>query len=158
MTHPNPDQRKFWALCNCMLRDVKITNPFWTYCRNFRDGKRLPKPNDSEEPKGWIYASGLYEGYVRIPWHGMMEPEVLTSCVCTVCGRKTDEGITVIHDGTEVGFCTNRHYIDWWKTEHDDPDISSACLDTPEEFYKERTSLERGHSLKGLSREKTTLH
>lgn len=90
-----------------------------------------------EEPKGWIFASGLYEGYVRIPWHGAMEPEVSTACVCTVCGRKTDKGITVAHNGTEVGFCTNRHYIDWWKTEHEDPTISSEGLDTPEEFYKE---------------------
>lgn len=138
MAHPHPDQRvKFLALSHCTLRDVRITSPFWTYCNNFRYGKTLPEPNEMEEPKGWIFASGLYEGYVRIPWHGAMEPEVSTACVCTVCGRKTDKGITVAHNGTEVGFCTNRHYIDWWKTEHEDPTISSEGLDTPEEFYKE---------------------
>ena len=138
MAHPHPQQReKFWELSHCTIRDVKITNPFWTYCHNFRYGKNLPEPGETEEPSGWIFGSGLYEGYVRIPWHEDSEPEVSTPCTCAVCSRTTEEGITV-KDGEEVmGFCTNRHYIDWWKTKHDDPKISSEGLDTPEEHYKE---------------------
>ena len=62
-----------------------------------------------------------------------------TPCVCVICGRKTEKGITVAHAGEAIGFCTNRHYIDWWKTEHDDPNISSDGLGTPEAFYKEQT-------------------
>ena len=138
MAHPHPQQReKFWELSHCTIRAVKITNPFWTYCHNFRYGKNLPEPGETEEPSGWIFGSGLYEGYVRIPWHEDSEPEVSTPCTCAVCSRTTEEGITV-KDGEEVmGFCTNRHYIDCWKTKHDDPKISSEGLDTPEEHYKE---------------------
>ena len=44
-----------------------------------------------------------------------------------------------MYAGRPIGFCTNRHYIDWWKTEHDDPNISSDGLDTPETFYNEQT-------------------
>ena len=138
MAHPHPDQReKFWALSYCTLRAVKVISPFWTYCHNFRYGKRIPDPNERVELKGCISASGLYEGYVRIPWHGKVEPDVSTPCACILCGRKTDKGITVIHEAKEIGFCTNRHYIDWWKTVHDEPNISSNGLATPEEFYKE---------------------
>ena len=128
MAHPHPDQReKFWALCHCTLRNVHITNPFWTYCGNFYYGKI----------QGWIFASGLYEGYVRIPWHGNIEPQVSGLCVCTICGRTTEKGISVCHEGTRTEFCTNRHYIDWWKTQHDDPEISSDDFEAPEEFYGE---------------------
>lgn len=138
MAHPHPDQReKFWELSHCSLRDVKILNPFWTYCHNFRYGKYLPEPDDVEEARGWIFGSGLYEGYVRIPWNGTTEPCVSVPCECLLCGRKTEKGITVRHEDQELGFCTNRHYIDWWKTVHDDPKISSDGLDRPEEFYKE---------------------
>jgi hypothetical protein len=35
----------------------------------------------------------------------------------------------------EIGFCTNRHHIDWRKTEHDDPGIPSEDLDTPEVLW-----------------------
>lgn len=81
--------------------------------------------------------SGLYEGYVRIPWHGDTEPKVSVPCVCHLCGRETQRGISVKEGERELGFCTNRHYIDWWKTLHDDPEITSEHLDTPEEFFKE---------------------
>ena len=139
MAHPHPDQAgRFRALSHCTLRDVKIRNPFWTYCRDFRYGNDLPQPNEYVIPKGWIYASGLYEGYVRIPWHGNVEPYLSGPCTCVICGRKTERGINVSHGGRRIGFCTNRHYIDWWKTQHDDPNIFSDELSTPEEFYKEQ--------------------
>lgn len=128
----------FWASSFCTLRDVKITKPFWTYCDNYFS-PWPPEPGKAEEPIGWIYASGLYEGYVRIPWHDKTEPCVSIPCVCRVCGRQTDQGITVTHEGTEIGFCTNRHYVDWWKTKHDDPEISSDDFDPPEECYRDRS-------------------
>ena len=139
MAHPHPDQReRFWAISHCTLRNLKITNPFWTYCQNFRYGKPLPEPGERVPPEGWVYASGLYEDYVRIPWHGDSEPIVSVPCTCSICARTTDGGITVLHAGKQVGFCTNRHYIDFWKTEHDHPAMSSEGLDTPEVFYREK--------------------
>ena len=135
--HPQDQKEKFIILSHCTLRDVNITIPVWTYSRNnhaYDDTPPLAK-TEREEPIGWIYAMGI-EGYRRIPWHGKIEPKIYTPSVCTICGRKTDKGITVIHSGMEVGFCTNRHYIDWWKTKHDDPEISSDGHDTPEEYYK----------------------
>jgi len=55
-----------------------------------------------------------------------------------ICGRKTKRGISVVDEGQSIGFCTNRHYIDWWKIRHDDQNISSEGLATPEEFYGEK--------------------
>jgi hypothetical protein len=138
MAHPHPSQReKFWELSYCTLRDIRIRNPFWTYCHNFQYGKHLPKHDEERDYKGWVLSSGLYEGYVRIPWHGDSEPEVSKPCTCAICGRITTNGIIVRDDMSDIGFCTNRHYIDWWKAKHDDPQISSEGLDTPEEHYKE---------------------
>lgn len=139
MNPPHPDQMEhFWEISHCTLRKLKITDPLWTYCYNFRQGKELPEPGEFVTPNGWVYASGLYEGYVRIPWHGDSEPVVSVPCTCLICGRTTDRGISFIHEGKELGFCTNRHYIDWWKTKHDDPCVTTEGLDTPEVFYKEQ--------------------
>ena len=142
LVYPLPDRREqFWAISHCTLRNLKITDPFWTYCYSFCYTNQLPELDENEfmPPVGWVYASGLYEGYVRIPWHGDSEPVVSVSCMCLICGRTTDTGIKVVHAGQEIGFCTNRHYIDWWKTEHDDPDISSEGLKIPEAFYEEQS-------------------
>ena len=104
MAHPHPEQReRFWQLSCCTLRDVKITNPFWTYCRNFVYGKHPETRNRGDMPTGWIYASGLYEGYVRIPWDNKNEPRVSVPATCTICGRKTQEGIEVDHAVFLVG-------------------------------------------------------
>jgi hypothetical protein len=135
--HPE-DNKRFLALSNCTLRDLKITNPFWTYCHSFRWGELLPVPIVKEEAKGWVFASGLYEGYVRIPWHGMVEPKVSAPCICEICARKTQGGITVVHDGRTIGFCTNRHYIEWWKTMYNDPSLTLDQLATAEEYDKEK--------------------
>lgn len=142
-THPLSNG--FRALSYCTLRDVKVTNLLWTYCKNFRHGKHLPEPDERVEIEGPILADGLFERsfYVRIPWHDKIQPwcRLRQPRKCMVCGRKTDEGITVIHENKEISFCTNRHYIDWWKTVHDDLNIVSDGLATPEEFYKEMLSL-----------------
>lgn len=137
MAHPHPEQReRFWQLSRCTLRDVNITNPFWTYCHNFTYGKHPEQRNKNESPIGWISASGLYEGYVRIPWNDRDEPRVSVTTTCAICGRKTDEGIEVDHDGHSFGFCTNRHYVQWWKTLHQDDTLNPEDFESPEERYK----------------------
>lgn len=135
---PKRDQfEKFAELSYCTLRDVNITHPFWTYCRNRRSGGRRRNPSVQEQPIGWIFASGLYENsYVRIPWNGPNEPHANVATECCTCGRKTDRGITVEHEGATLGFCTNRHYVEWWKTIHDDPLIRPDRLQTPEQRYE----------------------
>lgn len=133
--HPNWAARENRA--QCTLRHLDITNPFWTYCGNWDDGHR--SGTVPTEPAGWVYSRSLYEGYQRIPWHGDIEPIVSVPCVCAACDRATDEGIVIEHGGAVLGFCTNRHYVDWWKTQHDDPSVSSGHLATPEEFYDKST-------------------
>ena len=137
MAHPHPQDRyRFWDLSYCTLRNLKVGNPFWTYCDNFRYGKTLPSKDETEALEGPITGSGLYEGYVRIPWHGDVEPVVSTPVTCSACGRKTESGISISHDSEALGFCTNRHYVEWWLTQHDDPRVTAEHLSTPEEFFK----------------------
>jgi len=139
MAHPHPEQReRFWQLSQCTLRDVKITNPFWTYCQNFGYGKHPESRHSKEQPKGWITASGLYEGYVRIPWDDKSEPNVAVPVTCAICGRPSKEGIEINHKGEVLGFCTNRHYVEWWGSVHHDTSFKYDKLQTPEERYKER--------------------
>ena len=133
----SPSERvKFWSASHCTLRDVNITNPFWTYCRNYLHG-RLEDMGDKApaKPIGWVMANGLYEGYVRIPWHGAVEPHVSVPATCSVCERKTDEGIEVMHEGAALGFCTNRHYIQWWRTVHQDDSFDPDNYESPESKY-----------------------
>ncbi len=119
----------------CILRNVKIAIPFWTYCHNFA-GWRVASFVPTEEPVGPVYANGLYEGYVRIPWHGAIEPQAEVPCTCSVCGRVTDCGISLpLAEGT-LGFCTNRHYVEWWNSRHPESPIDSSQFETPEEHYK----------------------
>lgn len=139
MAHPHPEQReRFWQLSYCTLRDVKISNPFWTYCRNFGYGKHPETRNKEESPKGSISASGLYEGYVRIPWDDKNEPQVSVPATCSICGRKTDEGIEITHENIGYGFCTNRHYVQWWKTIHVDDSLIADDYESPEDRYDEK--------------------
>ena len=58
----------------------------------------------------------LFEGYVRIPWNGKNEPLISVPAKCSVCSRETKDGIAVKHENAMLGFCTNRHYVQWWKT------------------------------------------
>lgn len=139
MAHPHPEQReRFWDLSHCTLRDVNITNPFWTYCSNFTYGKRPEERNREEQPDSWISSSGLYEGYVRIPWDDSNEPHISVPAQCLLCGRETQEGIVVDHEGTKLGFCTNRHYVQWWKTIYEDESLIAEHYESPEERYKDK--------------------
>jgi desulfoferrodoxin (superoxide reductase-like protein) len=94
--------------------------------------------NKDKQPSGWIFASGIYEGYVRIPWDDKNEPRVSVPATCSVCGRKTDQGIEINHAGELLGFCTNRHYVEWWKTMHHEDSIRSEDFQSPEESHKEK--------------------
>jgi len=133
MERPNPEQpRRFWQLSYCALRNVKIANPFWTYCVNFSYYKHSEARRRIEVPVGWISACGLYEGYVRIPWDDKNEPRVSVRATCAICGRKTNEGIEVTHDGHTVGFCSNHHYVQWWKTLHQDDSVDPDHFESPE--------------------------
>ena len=138
MAHPHPDQHeRFGQLSYCTLRNVKITNPFWTYCRNFAYGKHPELRNKEEKPEGCITASGLYEGYVRIPWDGEREPRISGPITCSKCGRETKRGVEIFHDGKSLGFCTNRHYIEWWLSIHHDPSFRPDDFISPEQRFKE---------------------
>ena len=128
---------RFWDLSFCTLRQVNITDPFWTYCHNW-----FPSGSDrdiseilSQEPIGWISKSGLYEGYVKIPWHGLIEPDVSVPCTCIMCDRITESGIALELESEVLGFCTNLHYVEWWKTQHLESDIDISYFAAPEEYY-----------------------
>jgi hypothetical protein len=128
----------FVDLSFCTLRQVNITNPFWTYCRNFRSSDYINHDTATvteQDVKGYILASGLYEGYVKIPWHGSTEPNVSVPCTCLMCNRITESGITLEVEDKVIGFCTNLHYVEWWKTKHSDSDIDTSYFITPEEYY-----------------------
>jgi len=137
MAHPHPEQYDlFWKLSYCTLRGVKITSPFWTYCVNFNYGKVPETRNIEDTPTGWITSSGLYEGYVRIPWDGEHEPRVSVPARCSVCGRTTGDGITINRGDAEFGFCTNRHYVEWWFSVHNDPSFPPEKYELPESRWK----------------------
>ncbi len=139
MAHPHPDKREqFLELSRCTLRDINITNPFWTYCKNFSYGKKPEERNQQESINGLVTSSGLYEGYVRIPWDNNNEPQVSIPAICKICGLKTQEGIIIESDNVSYGFCTNRHYIEWWKSRHNDDTFNPDHYERPEERYKDK--------------------
>jgi hypothetical protein len=107
-------RERFWAESFCMLREIKITNPFWTYCNNYTRSNEIPDPV-ATVIDGPAYASGLFEGwYSRIPWHGKLEPVVDVAVTCAICGKQTERGIESRTDGgSQVGFCCNSHYVQW---------------------------------------------
>lgn len=139
MAHPHPEPLdKFRELSHCTLRDVKISNPFWTYCPNFEYGKHPESRDINAAPRGRISSSGLYEGYVRIPWDGLNEPQVSVPTTCSVCEWKTESGIEIVHDGKTLGFCTNRHYVKWWKTIYQDDSLRTEDYEPPSKRYGSR--------------------
>ena len=92
----------------CQIRKVEIAVPLWTYCIN--------QHTQSDVPEGPIFASGIYEGYCRIPWNGSHEPRTSVPGKCLICDRVFERGIEVDTDeGTLEQFCCNGHYVRWWK-------------------------------------------
>ncbi|MFW6027057.1 MAG: ADP-ribosylglycohydrolase family protein, partial [Candidatus Woesearchaeota archaeon] len=123
----------------CSIREVRIANPYWTYCANNKGGtfnENISK-NTIEKPNGPIFASGLYESsYIRIPWYKKCEPKVYSSCSCIVCGKLTkEEGIIINDQGIAKGFCSNEHYLKWWK-ENQDSQISNNYYQSQKEAVK----------------------
>jgi len=111
----------------CTLRNVKITNPFWTYCCDFISSKHPKSRNKAKRPKGWITVSGLYEGYVRVPWDGTTEPRVSVPAMCSICGREGDEVSRLITmekflASEQVGITSNGGYP-FTTTHRSDPTI-----------------------------------
>ena len=136
MAHPQPERtEEFWKISHCTLRDVNILNPFWTYCSNFIYGKNSEERNLSDKIIGFINASGLYEGYVRIPWNDTNEPVLPVPVTCSICERMTDDGIEIQHESQLYGFCTNRHYVEWWISIHKDERYNPESYESPEKKY-----------------------
>jgi hypothetical protein len=100
----------------CEIRGVLVLADHWTYCQNWH--------TRTQEPIGPIYASGIYEGsYHRIPWHGALAPEFIQCGVCDECGDAIHDGISVpAVEGAPLNFCSNMHYLQWWKRQHPDED------------------------------------
>lgn len=99
----------------CELREISVTNTFWTYCGNYQPwDENIP---DIKPPiRGPVYTSGIFEGwYTRIPWYGKTEPQTHTSGVCSVTGVKFGKGITltVKETGEVFNFATNDIYCRW---------------------------------------------
>jgi hypothetical protein len=117
MAHPQP-WGEFHSFCT--LRKVEIDNAFWTYCDNFEYGKNPESRQVEIKPIGPITSSGLYEGYVRIPWLGDAAPIVIgdnnddADLVCSLCGFQSKSGIALKVGDEDESFCTNRHYLEWW--------------------------------------------
>ena len=97
----------------CTIRHLQIAKSCWTYCINSRTGDAVPH--------GPVYANGLYgdNGYVRIPWNGRYEPRKVISGICRICHQTFEDGIEVNTNDEEVlQFCSNDHYLNWWKETH----------------------------------------
>ena len=136
MAHPHPNKmEEFWELSFCTLRNVKIKNPFWTYCDNFNYGKKPELRNKLEKPKRWITSSGLYEGYVRIPWNGDIEPKVGVSATCSICSRIVDSGIETEYKTETLEFCSNNHYVQWWTSINNNDYFNPKDYEDPKNIY-----------------------
>jgi hypothetical protein len=97
----------------CVLRDVIILgHKMSTYCANFSHSARA-----DVEIKGPIFSTGLYEGYVRIPWLGDRAPRSDCPVKCFDCGDHVENGIEVeLRTGEKFGFCCNKNYVLWWSS------------------------------------------
>jgi hypothetical protein len=143
MAHPQP-WGEFHSFCT--LRKVEVHNAFWTYCDNFEYGKNPESRAVEIKPIGPITSSGLYEGYVRIPWLRDTAPTVIgdnnddADLCCTLCEFQSKSGIVLKVDNEDKFFCTNRHYLEWWNQQVEESERWSADLinnlETPEQRYE----------------------
>lgn len=51
------------------------------------------------------------------------------------------------HEGEIVGFCTNRHYVQWWASVHHDGSYDAGIYESPEARYKGSVSVRKGSFL-----------
>lgn len=148
IAHPQPwaDLHAFSQMSLCTLRSLEIRDPFWTYCDNFEYGKNPELRVKFTQPTGPVTSSGLYEGYVRVPWLGKSAPIILDSpsdssrrLSCHVCGFRSCGGIRLQVESRVLEFCTNRHYIEWWNSQNSEPYADNQFLselDQPEDRYE----------------------
>jgi hypothetical protein len=115
--NPSPDESQ---MPFCEIRGVSILMEHWTYCQNWHSRTRAPL--------GPIYASGMYEsGYRRIPWHGMVQPELNGAGPCSQCGVSVQDGISIAAvERAPLVFCSNLHYLEWWEKQHPGEDASMS--------------------------------
>jgi hypothetical protein len=111
--NPRPDESQ---LPFCEIRDLPVLMEHWTYCQNWHSRTR--------KPIGPIYSSGIYDGgYRRIPWHGAVEPESTNTGVCNECSASVQDGIAIaVVERAALAFCSNLHYLQWWKRQHPNED------------------------------------
>jgi hypothetical protein len=116
--HPNPDDG---AIAFCEIRDLPVPIDHWTYCQNWHTRTRAPI--------GPVYASGLYDrGYRRIPWHGAVSPESGVPGVCSECRASFADGIGMAGiERAPLAFCSNLHYLQWWKRQHPGEDAPMSA-------------------------------
>jgi hypothetical protein len=114
--HPDDSQLPF-----CEIRGLKVLFEHWTYCVNWHTRSRTPV--------GPVYSSGMYDdGYHRIPWHGSIEPEKVYSGVCHECRGAVSEGIFIAAvERADLTFCSNEHYLQWWKRQHPEEDAPMSA-------------------------------
>ncbi len=94
------------------IEGIEIPGPFWSLCQKESHGESTVK--------GQLFHPGLVENhnYARIPAHGKCKPLRIDEGVCAICGSEFSRGIMIREITT---FCCNKHYLEWWKTQH--PDI-----------------------------------
>lgn len=140
---------KFSALSYCSLRNVKTKNTYWTTCNNFK-----PVIGGYAEIEkciaiiGLIYALVLFEPSPKaIPWHGDVEPFGKKSCKCILCDLIVEKGISLRAPYSHVEFCSNRHYVYWWKSHHQDNSISPKQYKSSEELFDKTCYLAQPKSI-----------
>lgn len=138
--HPD-DAEGFFELSHCTLREVGIGEPFWTWCEQFTCHEWPDMHGLRERPLGWIWATGVYSSDGEcspIPWDGNNEPRGSAVAECTVCARSSRHGLVLERDGEVLQFCSDRHYVQWWRSVHDDDSSGAGNDASPEEALDER--------------------
>ena len=94
----------------CLLRDTDIQNPLWTYCLNYY--------SEDDVSEGPIYSAGI-EDHNRVPWLGRNQPKISPASHCHICEMVFETGLIITdRSGIDRQFCSDRHYVQWWKKEN----------------------------------------
>ena len=94
----------------CLIRHVKISVPFYTYCVNFTRRLEATPETLSATPMGSIYADAIGYPHARIPWNGDHEPcKTIGVITCATCGWRfekngADEGLEIETAGGSNNF------------------------------------------------------
>jgi hypothetical protein len=53
----------------------------------------------------------------------MIAPEFVQAGLCHECGASIEDGISIeTVESAPLAFCSNLHYMEWWKRQHPDED------------------------------------